>query len=76
MQVKGGYSQYYARANWLPKTGYSISMNVELCIGQTNWGIWVLNHELAHLYEAWACNQWTHGKKFREILELIERRND
>lgn len=64
---KGEISNIYGRARYEPYSGFSILISVPDCINLPDKGLWVVDHECAHIASAIKHKDWSHGEKFHEI---------
>lgn len=68
LYVKNGKSYMNGWARWSNWEGYSIVMCVESCNQMEDYGIWVAEHEAAHIACIIKHSDWTHGRTFTETF--------
>jgi hypothetical protein len=56
----------FGRAGYGPRTGWYISMNIDLCKAIDR-ELDTLAHEAAHIAEARISGRWTHGELFEKL---------
>jgi hypothetical protein len=70
MYVKKDYYPYHGRAQYETGKGWQILMNIETCKHMKDKGMWVLDHEIAHVIDCLKHYNITHGKRFQRVYEI------
>ncbi len=69
------YAQSSGQLVWDPMKGFEVVINAEYCSHLPDKGIWVADHELAHIGTILKYNDWTHKQRFRDICKFVRGRN-
>jgi len=73
LYVKKGYNPFNGYAQWTRLNGWAIIMNIELCIGMKDKGLWVIDHECVHIAKAIVSGSIRHGKAFEKMYAACRR---
>lgn len=55
---------------YVPGRGYSILINMPYCFVRRDKGLWVVDHEAAHIAAGIKFEEWGHGKYFKAICKF------
>ncbi len=69
--TRNGFCEYYGRLRYQPFTGWSILMNVDDCAAKPDFGLSVVDHEVAHLVMAVKYDDWGHGDEWKECVRTL-----
>jgi hypothetical protein len=74
LEIKGPYSVKAGRYYWEPGKGFSIALNLIYCALQKDKGLWVSDHEMAHIVSGIRFNAWTtHREPHSSIYNFCRR---
>lgn len=63
------------RAIYNPFAGYIIAMNIPYCSDMHDKGLWVIDHECAHIASTIKHKDWRHGERFHWMYAACRKRN-
>lgn len=75
LYFKGDFAAAYGRAIYNPFAGYIIAMNIPYCSDMHDKGLWVIDHECAHIASAIKHKDWRHGERFHWMYAACRKRN-
>lgn len=74
LYYKGNLGACYGRAIYDPFSGYSIAINITACQNMLDKGLWVVDHECAHIAANIKHKDFGHGERFQRFYAACKRR--